>query len=872
MRMCNIVFKDFEQLKSELKKQDISNESGEKYFIQVFMGVVNKKIAREIVEFFDTNLECEIILTQSGEETIGAGGLLVSEILINISCFKHSVLKGLYCPANLKVEDIAKQLKERVITDKTKLLVIFIACGSFYNQDILGAIKQIAPDLMICGGRSHPFSMETMIGLVGNNDGVYENGLVCVGIDSDVLSVTNNYIFGWDAIGVPLKITKAKNNIVYEINHQRADIIFEKYLGKMATEHLITTTYIFPLIYYVNNMPIARAVLEIMDDGAVVLNDAVLEGADVRFGFGTIENIQKETERVYATIPSNVEGIYMYSCVGRVMFSGRETLHGILKMFNSKPCAGFFTFGEIYSCPDQNVFLGLTNTFYCLREGEFSNNHETGHIVNEIIPDKQTLVINALSNLMREVDREILQVSKEFETYYNLVDSMMLHIVADADLNIIYTNKNMSNVALYSNEEMQNTNCLDYIDSSMLEEIMTNILPILKRDKHWSGKIRQRKKDGTPYYVKMIVKAIENEKGEVVRYLIGQLDDTDDELRRMALEDNSVFLKRSDEEKKHLLDQYRTIVDKNQSFFRLDLSRNFIYGNDIFLEITGLKLDEILGKNIYEFVSEDEQWQFVKIGEELLTKGCYEGVLEYTRSDGKKVYIRSSGSFIRDLNNNPIEIVATGMDITQIVNSVKEIEVIQKDVIYAMGTICEGKSRETGNHIIRVAEYSALLASLYGCSKKEQELIRIASPMHDIGKVGISDAILNKPGKLTEEEFEIMKTHTTIGQDIFKGSDRLILKTAGEIAGTHHEWWNGGGYPKGIKGEEIPLFGRITALADVFDALSNDRCYKKAWPLPQVIEHIKNLSGKQFQPELVDLFMNNLDGFLEISRRYQDTI
>lgn len=871
MRMCNIVFENFQQLENELKQHKIHNDSGENYFIQIFTSLDDKKIAKELVSFFDKELVCEVLLTQSGEEVIMMGDILVSKILISISCFQKSTLRSGYCPSNLSSEEIAKFFLEKIITNRTKLLVIFIACGSFYDKDVLAIIKKIAPDVRICGGRSHPVTFGTMVGLVGNNHNIYEDGLVCVGIDSDVLSVQNKHVFGWDSVGLPLKITKSKDNIVYEIDRQKPVDILRRFMGTMALDYILTTTYIFPLIYHVDGIPVARIVLEILEDGSVVLNDAIPEGIEVRFGFGLIENIQRETEEVYTDIPTNTEAIYMYSCVGRLMFAGREALKNTLKIFNSKPSAGFFTFGEIYSAKDYNIFLGLTNTFYCLTEGEFETSVVARKkIVNEVIPNKHVMVINTLSNLIYEVNREILQLNKEFEAYKNLINGMMLHIVTDPNLKILYVNDNLVKMSSYTLEEVVGTNCLEYVDSETSVEVEQNILPLLKRDGKWSGKLKQYKKDGSSYYVKMVVQAIKNDEGEVIRYLIGQLDDTDDELKRMALEDNAAFLKHSDEEKRHLLDQYRSIVDKNQSVFRLDLQRNFIYGNDIFLEMTGLKLDEILGKNIYEFIPKDEQWQFLKIGEDLIDKGYHEGVLQYTRRDGKKVYIRSAGNFIWDLNHNPIEIIATGVDITSVVDSVKEIEAIQKDVIYAMGTICEGKSRETGNHIIRVAEYSALLAKLYGCTREEQELLRITSPMHDIGKVGISDMILNKPGKLTPEEFEIMKTHTTIGEDIFKDSNRLILRTAGEIAGSHHEWWNGEGYPRGTKGEEIPLYGRITALADVFDALSNDRCYKKAWPLDEVLAHIKKLSGKQFQPELVELFLANIHQFLEISRAYQD--
>jgi response regulator RpfG family c-di-GMP phosphodiesterase len=201
----------------------------------------------------------------------------------------------------------------------------------------------------------------------------------------------------------------------------------------------------------------------------------------------------------------------------------------------------------------------------------------------------------------------------------------------------------------------------------------------------------------------------------------------------------------------------------------------------------------------------------------------------------------------------------------------EEIENTQREIIYTLGEIAETRSKETGYHVKRVAEYSCLLAEKYGLSEKEIELIRIASPMHDVGKVAISDDILNKPGKLTLEEYQIMKTHTNIGYEMLKHSNRTIIQTASIIARQHHEKYNGGGYPSGIKGEDIHLYSRITAIADVFDALSSNRVYKSAWTTQRIVEFFKSERGEHFDPKLTDLFLENFNEFLEIKEKYRDT-
>lgn len=201
----------------------------------------------------------------------------------------------------------------------------------------------------------------------------------------------------------------------------------------------------------------------------------------------------------------------------------------------------------------------------------------------------------------------------------------------------------------------------------------------------------------------------------------------------------------------------------------------------------------------------------------------------------------------------------------------KEIEDTQKEVVFKMGAIGETRSQETGNHVKRVAEYSKILALEYGLSEADAEVLKQASPMHDIGKVGIPDNILKKPGKLDKDEIEIMKTHSKLGYEMLKGSNRPLLKVAAILAHEHHEKWDGSGYPRGLKGEEINIYGRITAIADVFDALGSNRCYKKAWDDEKVFELFRKQRGKHFDPKLVDIFFDKLPLFLEIRDRFKDT-
>lgn len=191
-------------------------------------------------------------------------------------------------------------------------------------------------------------------------------------------------------------------------------------------------------------------------------------------------------------------------------------------------------------------------------------------------------------------------------------------------------------------------------------------------------------------------------------------------------------------------------------------------------------------------------------------------------------------------------------------------------VINRLGRAVEYRDNETGLHIIRMSQISVVLAKAMGMDEEDCELVLNAAPMHDIGKIGIPDDILLKPGKFEPEEWDTMQTHAQIGADILSGDDSSLMRMAHDIALTHHEKWDGSGYPNGLAGDAIPLVGRITALADVFDALTSKRPYKKAWSVDDSVELIKSESGKHFDPQLVEHFIEHLPEIIAIRDKYAE--
>lgn len=207
----------------------------------------------------------------------------------------------------------------------------------------------------------------------------------------------------------------------------------------------------------------------------------------------------------------------------------------------------------------------------------------------------------------------------------------------------------------------------------------------------------------------------------------------------------------------------------------------------------------------------------------------------------------------------------------QVRERTQELEDTRKEVIYRLGRAGEYRDNETGNHVIRMSQFSYLLSQKMGFPTKQCELILNASPMHDIGKIGIPDKILLKPGKLDHEEWEIMKTHVIKGVEILSGNDSELIRTARNIAWHHHEKWDGSGYPEGLKGEGISIEGRVVAVADVFDALTSERPYKKAWEVEEALDFMKEQKGKHFQPELIDAFLDIIPEAIKVRNQFADT-
>ena len=248
---------------------------------------------------------------------------------------------------------------------------------------------------------------------------------------------------------------------------------------------------------------------------------------------------------------------------------------------------------------------------------------------------------------------------------------------------------------------------------------------------------------------------------------------------------------------------------------------------------------------------------------------------KYSDSDQLKKYAddlvkiyQSEKQKRKELEAANFQLIKYGHDLNMSVSELKaanlELQKAYLDTIHRLVIAAEYRDEDTGDHIIRIGRYSALITEKLGVPDIKAKDMLYAAPMHDIGKIGIPDHILLKQGKLTDEEFDIVKTHTAIGAKILSNSSAKIIMLAEQIALSHHERWDGQGYPNGLSGKDIPLAGRIVAVADVFDALRSKRPYKETFPVEVALDIMKKERGKHFDPDVLDIFLTNMDEVLKI--------
>ena len=488
------------------------------------------------------------------------------------------------------------------------------------------------------------------------------------------------------------------------------------------------------------------------------------------------------------------------------------------------------------------------------------------------ISEEVILKVNLWIDYKRK-EEEVKSSTAILSEYKDAVDERSIVSKANKKGMITYINKQFCDLSGYTEKELlgQNHNILRHPDMPIeLYQDLWHTIKILK--KTWYGKIKNRKKDGSYFWADTLIKPIIDEDGKIVEFIALRSDITQFENYKEILTTKLSDTSKSLDENLMYTAQYEDAINTFTAILKTDTCNKITYVNKKFVDLSGYKEEELIGKHCSDLQYEThiKAGDCDRLAETLSRNEHLEITFTNIAKDGSLYVVNTIAYPMSNGDGEIIEHLHLMHDVTELKNLYKEIEDTQKEIVYKMGEIGESRSKETGNHVKRVAEYSRLLALLYGLSPEEADILFTASPMHDIGKVAIADSILKKPGKLTAEEFIVMQGHTTIGYEVLKGSSRAVLKAAAIVAHEHHEKWDGSGYPRGLKGEQIHIYGRITAIVDVFDALGSERCYKKAWDLQKIYKLFEDEKGKHFDPNLITLFFNNKSEFLEIKNRYPD--
>jgi PAS domain S-box-containing protein len=865
MELLNHQYENNDALKEYTKKYNIPNSNNT--FIQIFYSKIeNEELILNIKNYLNGLLPNSSIMGTSTAGVIDNNKVESNKIIISFSIFDKSTT-SIVDYKNLSPELIVDNIKNNLIQKDTKLLIVFANTFTFNVNNLIKQMNEQIPNIITAGGNSgDDFAFEKGLVFSNTNDNA---DVVITAIHSNDLKISTNYLLNWQTIGNDMTITKCKENIIFEIDNINAVEKYKEYLGVEVANNLPDSGIEFPLIFTENDIQTARAPIGLGENGSIIVAGNIKEGTKVKFGFANIDYIEENNlKSIENKHHSKSEGVYIYSCSTRKKLLG-EFLDDELELISSiSNTTGFITYGEFYHDMKYSInsLLNITTTYITLTENEYQES-----ILNKKtnIKSKESITLKALTHLVDKTTKDLQNSMYYLKQFKNAMYSSSIFSSADKKGNIIDVNENFEKISGYKKEEIigKPHNLVRHPD--MKKSFFKKMWDKLKKDEEWHGVVKNLKKDGTPYYVLSQIFPIINIDGTLKEYISLRHDITDTERRRERLEGKVSELNELTEDKENLLSQYTNVIDSFASSYRFDTNYKIIYANHIFKNRMNLVNfeNEITIKELFDKEFYNENIENIK--STLLRKEKYKNIIIYSL-DNEKIYMDSKVTPILDKNGNIIEFMVIEYEITDILKAQQEIIDTQKDIIFTMGEIGETRSKETGNHVKRVAGYSKILALLSGLDEEKSTILKMASPMHDIGKVGIPDHVLNKPGKLDSDEWEIMKTHSELGYSMLKGSNREIMKVAAIVARFHHEKWNGTGYPQGLSGEDIPIEARITAVADVFDALGSDRVYKKSWELEKIYDLLKSEKGKHFDPNLIDLFFNNIDLFLEIRDKYKD--
>lgn len=514
--------------------------------------------------------------------------------------------------------------------------------------------------------------------------------------------------------------------------------------------------------------------------------------------------------------------------------------------------------------PDQPIVIlsAYNDVEYLFRALELEIQH---YITKPISVER---LLNKLADITEQLTltREIEQNRRLLEQYKFLVDEKAIVAKFDIHGNISYVNKHFCELTGYSEQELLGRHYLFTFENNNQEIILEELKQSVLEKNKWQGILKKTGKSGAIYVVDVTVAAIVNAHHEIEEFIALMVDMTEvyEKFERLSLN-----LKQDIYQRNHYLHEYERALEIGTSLCVIDTEGTIVSTNRNFSSSLNFNPDELVGQSLYRLITDGGEFK-ERVLNKVKQHGFTSRIFEISGKDGSQHTLSTIIVGIRNEQGNIHSLMNLSQDISESLKLKDDIIETQKELIYVLGEVIENRSYETGLHIKRVSLISELLARKYGLSEEHSAMIKVASPLHDIGKVGIPDEILHKQGKLSYAEFEIMKKHTDLGYQMLGKLDRPLINMAAKIAHEHHECYNGEGYPEGLAGEDIAIEARIVSLVDVFDALGSKRIYKDPWPDHEIIDYVVKNKGIKFDPDLVDLFLENRDEILAIRNQLRD--
>jgi len=464
--------------------------------------------------------------------------------------------------------------------------------------------------------------------------------------------------------------------------------------------------------------------------------------------------------------------------------------------------------------------------------------------------------------------QEKLRNQKLLEQYRQLVDASAIVSKFDPQGRISYVNDRFCELSGYDQHALNGIEIRHMRHPEEPKDISGKIWQSVVDGNQWAGIVKKQTRSGAMYVVDSSIVPILNEDNSVEEVVCLDVDITDIYLNYENMLESLTRSERSLHEQRHLLDEYKRVLELGASILVIDPDGRIQAVNLRLASMLGYEIKDLCERSLSEIVPVDYSTCFQKTTQAI--DGHCSQVIPFIHQNRSERIFSVNFMSVHDLHGQINAIILSCQDVTEPLRLTREIVETQRELLLVLGEVVESRSQETGKHVYRVAEIAHLLALEYGLDREQAEILKTAAPMHDIGKVGIDDAILHKPGKLNSDEFEIMKTHAEIGHHILTRIDRPLLSIAARIAYEHHENFDGSGYPQGLKGAEISIEGRIIAIADVLDALGHARVYKAAWDDTAIRDYLITQRGRKFDPVLVDLTLKHWDAIADIRQNLSD--